>query len=461
MRPRRPTDAPAAGGARTPLTLLRNLLFVFVLSSSESSSESRVNMGAVGTPIAVKDAATLTAELTRVADICHGCRRCFTLCPSFEVLFKGLDVPEVDGEADKLPRRVLEDFVDLCYECKLCLPHCPYIPPHRWGVDVPHLVLDARRVRMETRGSLPLRERLISDPDALGRPRHGRARRELRERPSARAVGDGEDRRHLREEGPAALRLADVHALVRTREARRRTAPASAKVVLFPTCSVEWNRPEIGKAAVAVLEHNGVEVAVAYPQCCGMPLFDVGDVAGADEARRTFVSAMKGWVEKGYTIVTPGPSCSLMVKKEYPWLAERERGAGRGHGSRREEHAGPLRVPRRAQGEGPPRARLPEGAEVRRIPPAVPPQGPEHGLQVARPPRSHRRRGHDGREVLRPRRDVGDEGRVLRRVHEGRHRSSSTALPRPAPRSSPPTALSRAYRSTRGCTSRSSTPSKS
>jgi Fe-S oxidoreductase len=54
-----------------------------------------------------------------------------------------------------------------------------------------------------------------------------------------------------------------------------------------------------------------------------MPLFDVGDVAGADEARRTFVSAMKGWVEKGYTIVTPGPSCSLMVKKEYPWLAAR------------------------------------------------------------------------------------------------------------------------------------------
>jgi Fe-S oxidoreductase len=108
-----------------------------------------------------------------------------------------------------------------------------------------------------------------------------------------------------------------------TREAPKRAGEPVAKAVLFPTCSVEWNRPEIGKAAVAVLERNGVEVAVAYPQCCGMPLFDVGDVKGADEARRTFVAAMKGWVEKGYTIVTPGPSCSLMVKKEYPWLAAR------------------------------------------------------------------------------------------------------------------------------------------
>ena len=108
-------------------------------------------MGAVGTPIAVKDAASLSAELTRVADICQGCRRCFSLCPSFDVLFKGLDVAEVDGEAEKLPKKIFDDFVDLCYECKLCLPHCPYIPPHRWAVDVPHLVLESRNIRMNPR----------------------------------------------------------------------------------------------------------------------------------------------------------------------------------------------------------------------------------------------------------------------------------------------------------------------
>src|SRR6185369_7462524 len=123
---------------------------------------------AVLQPIAVTDRASLDAELTRIADICHGCRRCFSLCPSFDTLFRGLDAPEVDGEVEKLPGSVLEDFVDLCYECRLCVPHCPYVPPHRWGVHIPHLVLDARRVRVDERG-VPLRDRVLSRPDTIGR----------------------------------------------------------------------------------------------------------------------------------------------------------------------------------------------------------------------------------------------------------------------------------------------------
>jgi glycerol-3-phosphate dehydrogenase subunit C len=280
-------------------------------------------MGAVGSPVKVVDSASLSLELTRIADICHGCRRCFSLCPSFEVLFKGLDVPEVDGEADKLPKKIFDDFVDLCYECKLCLPHCPYIPPHRWAVDVPHLVLESRHVRMQETG-LQLRERLLSNPDALGRLSSTVA-------PVANFVNTLPLARWAMEQTVGISAKKDLPRFVWqtfTRWFERREAPARAgapvaKVVLFPTCSVEWNRPEIGQAAVAVLEKNRVEVAIAYPLCCGMPLFDVGDIAGADEARRTFVAAMKGWVEKGYTIVTPGPSCSLMIKKEYPWLAAR------------------------------------------------------------------------------------------------------------------------------------------
>jgi glycerol-3-phosphate dehydrogenase subunit C len=280
-------------------------------------------MGAVGTPIAVKDAASLSAELTRIADICHGCRRCFSLCPSFEVLFKGLDVAEVDGEAEKLPKKVLDDFVDLCYECKLCLPHCPYIPPHRWAVDVPHLVLESRYIRMKATG-LSLRDRLLSRPDALGRLARPMA-------PVANFVNTLPLARWVMERTVGISAQKDLPPFVwRTFTAwfESRVTPVFAgepvaRVVLFPTCTVEWNRPEIGKAAVAVLEKNRVEVAVAYPQCCGMPLFDVGDIAGADEVRRAFVAVMKGWVDRGYTIVTPGPSCSLMIKKEYSWLAAR------------------------------------------------------------------------------------------------------------------------------------------
>ncbi len=278
-------------------------------------------MAAVGPPIKVTGRTSLAQELTRVADICQGCRRCFSLCPSFDVLFKGLDVDAVDGEAGKLPAKVLEDFVDLCYECKLCIPHCPYVPPHRWAVDVPHLVLQARHVRMGENG-LPLREKILSDPDAIGRRCRTAAPvvNFVNTLPVARWVMEKAVGISARKDLPHFAGTTFTRWFETRDVAPRRGAPA-AKVVFFPTCSVEWNRPEIGKAAIAVLEKNDVEVAVDYPRCCGMPLFDVGDVEGANESRRAVVRAMKSWVDKGYTVVPPGPSCSLMLKKEYPWLS--------------------------------------------------------------------------------------------------------------------------------------------
>lgn len=288
---------------------------------------------AVKGPVAVTDKTTLTQELVRIADICHGCRRCFSLCPSFDVLFKALDVDEVDGEADKLPAKVLDDFVDLCYECKLCIPHCPYIPPHRWSVDIPHLVLDARRVRVEERG-LPMREKMLSRPDKLGALSRPVA-------PIANFVNSLPVARWAMEKTMGISAKKHLPSFVwqtftkwfEKRGGSKVTSPV-AKVVLFPTCSVEWNRPDIGKAAVQVLEQNNVEVAVEYPQCCGMPFYDVGDVKAANEARTALVGALKSWVARGYTIVTPGPSCSLMIKKEYPWLSKDEDTLGVAKGTR-------------------------------------------------------------------------------------------------------------------------------
>jgi len=277
---------------------------------------------AVGQPVPITDRTSLTAELTRIADICHGCRRCFSLCPSFDVLFRGLDVDEVDGDVEKLPAKVLDAFVDLCYECRLCIPHCPYVPPHRWGVHIPHAVLDARRIRVKERG-LPLRDRVLSDPDRLGRLSRPLA-------PAANWMSTLPVFRAALEKG---LGIARKKSLPRyeketfTRWFAARPAPAerpasAPRVVLFPTCSVEWNRPSIGKAAVQVLERNGVHVEVEYPGCCGMPSFDVGDVEAVEASRARTVAALLPWVEKGYTVVVPGPSCSLMLKKEYGWTSK-------------------------------------------------------------------------------------------------------------------------------------------
>src|SRR5688572_16074027 len=93
------------------------------------------------------DLAAVEKEIRRVTDICHTCRRCYNLCPSFDVLFRALDRPEVDGEADRLEARDLAEFSDLCYECKLCIPHCPYYPPHRSEVDIPRTIFRDRAAR--------------------------------------------------------------------------------------------------------------------------------------------------------------------------------------------------------------------------------------------------------------------------------------------------------------------------
>ena len=91
------------------------------------------------------DPAAVDRELRRVADICHTCRRCYNLCPSFDVLFRALDRPggRRRGRAARA-RGTSSEFSDLCFECKLCIPHCPYYPPHRWDVDIPRLVLRDR-----------------------------------------------------------------------------------------------------------------------------------------------------------------------------------------------------------------------------------------------------------------------------------------------------------------------------
>jgi Fe-S oxidoreductase len=196
------------------------------------------------------------------------------------------------------------------------------VPPHRWGVHIPHLVLDARRVRVKESG-VTLRDRVLSDPDRIGRS----------SRPVASLANWVSTLPVARAAMEKALGIARKKSLPRyasrnftqwfaSRETPEPTAPARAHVVLFPTCSVEWNRPEIGIAAVQVLERNCVDVVVEYPGCCGMPSFDVGDADSVDAARTRTVAALLPWVEKGRTVVVSGPSCSLMLKKEYAWTAK-------------------------------------------------------------------------------------------------------------------------------------------
>jgi Fe-S oxidoreductase len=270
------------------------------------------------------DRAAVDRELRRVADVCNGCRRCYNLCPSFDVLFRALDRPDVEGEVNDLPASDLADFSDLCYECRLCVPHCPYYPPHRSHVDIPRLVLRDRASRVRNDGKPRFRERVLSSTDALGRVATPIA-------PVVNALADTRPVRVLLEKtlGVHRDRLLPQWSDETFHEWWRRRggavapsslAPPRDRVALFVTCSINANSPEIGRAAVAVLERNGCEVVVPPQRCCGMPFLESGDIDSALECRWDNVAALLPFVRAGYAVVAPSPTCSLTLRTEYPAL---------------------------------------------------------------------------------------------------------------------------------------------
>ena len=113
------------------------------------------------------DEKSLDAELERVYDICHGCRRCFSLCNAFPHLFDAID-EGASGELDGVAQKVRWEVVDHCYLCDMCyMTKCPYVPPHPWNVDFPHLMLRAKAVRFRRKGARA-RDRVLAATDKVG-----------------------------------------------------------------------------------------------------------------------------------------------------------------------------------------------------------------------------------------------------------------------------------------------------
>jgi Fe-S oxidoreductase len=270
------------------------------------------------------DPQEMTKELERVYDICNGCRRCFHLCPSFDHLFERLDAH--DGEATHLTAPEHRRVVDLCYECQLCYNHCPYTPPHRFDIDFPHLMLRAKLAQAKEQG-VKWQDRLLGDTDRLGKlaapaaplvnfANGNRVNRLL----LGFALGVHPDRNL-----PTFQRQTFRQWAKQWQKGQRGTSTAPAgKAALFYTCFVNYNGPEIGRAAVNVLEKNNVQVAIPEQQCCGMPFLDAKDLPACQKKARFNLQRLAEAVNDGYEVVVPGPTCSLMLKHEYPMLAGSE-----------------------------------------------------------------------------------------------------------------------------------------
>jgi glycerol-3-phosphate dehydrogenase subunit C len=257
--------------------------------------------------------------LERVSDICSGCRRCYRLCSSFDYMLD-VAVDGHDGDCAQITRPEYRRIVDLCWQCKLCFNHCPYTPPHRFDIDFPRLILRAKAARAAAEG-VTRQDRWLGNADAVGALGSATA-------PLSNWANEFKPNRVLMESVVGIHRdrnLPKFHHKTFARWFReRRPVEGKRKVALFFSCSVNYNEPQVGRDAVSVLEKNGCEVACPSQVCCGMPYLDGGDMAAAAENARKNIAALAPLVHQGAEVVVPQPTCSYVLKKEYPVLAPGE-----------------------------------------------------------------------------------------------------------------------------------------
>jgi glycerol-3-phosphate dehydrogenase subunit C len=271
------------------------------------------------------DPRDLEGELERVFSICHGCRMCVGYCPSFPELFERVDryVAREKGEVDAFVDRDYVAVNDLCYQCKICYFKCPYTPDdgHDFMVDFPRL-MQRHKAQRAARDGVTIQDQALGEPQLLGQLASGLASIPANFVSASRLARKAQE---LVTGISAEFNLPPfARQSLRSWYDRHRAsdkAGEKGEVVLFATCTVDWNLPSAGRAAIEVLERNGY--AVAFPKeqtCCGMPNLDGGDVAAAKAKAEINVAALAPHVRAGRKIVVPGPTCSYVLRKEYPEL---------------------------------------------------------------------------------------------------------------------------------------------
>jgi len=274
------------------------------------------------------DEQELNEELERVFDICHGCRRCVSLCQAFPTLFDLVDESST-MEVDGVDKADYKKVVEHCYLCDLCyMTKCPYVPPHEWNVDFPHLMLRAKAVRFKQSGAR-FRDRVLTNTDQVGRlaslPVVVNAVNAANRSTPLRGILEKTLKIHANAKLPAyhnptlrqQLRNHEPHAT----EAIETTDRTQGKVALFATCYGNYNAPELALDLVRVFEHNHIPMTlVRTEQCCGMPKFELGDLDAVARASENNRDSLIEMIDAGWDIVAPVPSCVLMFKQELPLM---------------------------------------------------------------------------------------------------------------------------------------------
>jgi len=271
------------------------------------------------------DAGALDKEMRRVFDICHGCRRCFNLCDSFPRLFDLID-NSANEDVEGVKSEDFAAVVEACTLCDMCfMTKCPYVPPHAFNLDFPHLILRARAVE-ERAGKTSFIQKQLAETDRNGRlARFASPLVNWASNQSNRAARSLLDRLAGIDKTAALPKFESRTFVSQARRApiaANKAAPAfgKRKAALYATCFVNYNKSETGMAALAVLNHIGVETKVAYPGCCGMPFFEQAELERVAENAQKVAKELAKLIDEGFDIVALTASCGLMLKYEWPLI---------------------------------------------------------------------------------------------------------------------------------------------
>ena len=268
---------------------------------------------------------SLNTELERIFDICHGCRRCVSLCGSFPTLFDLVDAT-ADGEVHGVAKADYSKVVDQCYLCDLCyMTKCPYVPPHPWNLDFPHTMLRAKAIKFK-KGEVSAGEKFLASTDV-----HGQFAGIPIVVQVVNAVNKTGFARNIMEKTLGVDKDAWLPSLA-TEKFRSHPPPSRdfavkagamtpGKVAIFATCFVNYNEPGIGHDLLKLLDHNEVPyVIVDKEQCCGMPKLELGDLDAVNASKEANIPVLARYAREGYAILSAVPSCTLMFKQELPLM---------------------------------------------------------------------------------------------------------------------------------------------
>jgi Fe-S oxidoreductase len=270
------------------------------------------------------DPDALDKEIRRTFEICHGCRLCFKYCDSFPSLFSFLDERH-GGDVREISAAETAQVMDSCFQCKLCEVQCPYTERdgHEFKLDFPRLVHRYVAQRAQREG-LGLRARVLGNPDgagALARASFGMANVANRVRLHRifleKVLGIHRDKL-LPDFAPTTFeKWAD-------RAGKIKPEPGG-EAVLFQTCYIQNNEPQIGRDTVEVMERNSVDLrCVRGLQCCGMPAWERGDLDSLRRQAHANMQLLLPFVEKGAKVIAINPTCSMMMRREHPNLVAAE-----------------------------------------------------------------------------------------------------------------------------------------